>query len=157
MKSTGESMGRGADYSEALMKAFISSHVKLPSKGEVFFSLREKDKDLLLPIAREIKSMGYQLSATTGTAAYFNGNGLECTSLRKVHEGRPHCVDHIRKGNVSLVINTTTGRKAIEASFDIRRACIDYSIPCITESDASVAFLIALKKRDEGYFDVTSL
>ena len=157
MKSTGESMGRGADYSEALMKAFISSHVKLPSKGEVFFSLREKDKDLLLPIAREIKSMGYQLSATTGTAAYFNGNGLECTSLRKVHEGRPHCVDHIRKGNVSLVINTTTGRKAIEASFDIRRACIDYSIPCITESDASVAFLIALKKRNEGSFDVTSL
>lgn len=157
MKSTGESMGRGKDYSEALMKAFISSHVKLPSKGEVFFSLREKDKDLLLPIAREIRSMGYQLSATTGTAAYFNEHGLECASLRKVHEGRPHCVDHIRKGNVSLVINTTTGRKAIEASFDIRRACIDYSIPCITESDACVAFLIALKKRNEGSFDVTSL
>lgn len=157
MKSTGESMGRGSDYSEALMKAFISSHVKLPSKGEVFFSLREKDKDLLLPIAKEIKKMGYQLSATTGTAIYFEQNGLECLSLKKVHEGRPHCVDHIRNGNVSLVINTTTGRKAIEASFDIRRACIDYSIPCITESDASVAFLIALKKRNEGSFDVTSL
>ena len=55
------------------------------------------------------------------------------------------------------IVNTTTGRKAIEASFDIRRACIDYSIPCITESDASVAFLIALKKRNEGSFDVTSL
>lgn len=157
MKSTGESMGRGRDYSEALMKAFLSSHVKLPSKGEVFFSLREKDKPLLLSIAKEIQKMGYQLSATTGTASYFVENGLECLSLRKVHEGRPHCVDHIRKGNVSLVINTTTGRKAIEASFDIRRACIDYSIPCITESDASVAFLIALKKRNEGSFDVTSL
>lgn len=157
MKSTGESMGRGSDYAEALMKAFISSHVKLPSKGEVFFSLREKDKDLLLPIAKEIQKMGYQLSATTGTAAYFEKSGLKCTSLRKVHEGRPHCVDHIRAGNVSLVINTTTGRNAIEASFDIRRACIDYSIPCITESDASVAFLIALKKRNEGSFDVTSL
>lgn len=157
MKSTGESMGRGADYSEALMKAFLSSHVKLPSKGEVFFSLREKDKGLLLPIAREMKQLGYQLSATTGTAAYFQENGLECTSLKKVHEGRPHCVDHIRKGNVSLVINTTTGRQAIEASFDIRRACIDYSIPCITESDACVAFMLALKKRNEGSFDVTSL
>ncbi len=157
MKSTGESMGRGTDYSEALMKAFLSSHVKLPSQGEVFFSLREKDKDLLLPIVKEIQKMGYQLSATTGTAAYFEKNGLRCTSLRKVHEGRPHCVDHIRAGNVSLVINTTTGRNAIEASFDIRRACIDYSIPCITESDATVAFLIALKKRNEGSFDVTSL
>ncbi len=157
MKSTGESMGRGSDYSEALMKAFISSHVKLPSKGEVFFSLREKDKDLMLPIAKEIQKMGYQLSATTGTAIYFEDHGLKCISLKKVHEGRPHCVDHIRNGNVSLVINTTTGRKAIEASFDIRRACIDYSIPCITESDAGVAFLIALKKRNEGSFDVTSL
>jgi carbamoyl-phosphate synthase large subunit len=157
MKSTGESMGRGSDYAEALMKAFLSSHVKLPSKGEVFFSLREKDKDLLLPIAREMKQLGYQLSATAGTAAYFQENGLECSSLRKVHEGRPHCVDHIRMGNVSLVVNTTTGRHAIEASFDIRRACIDYSIPCITESDAAVAFLIALKKRNEGSFDVTSL
>lgn len=157
MKSTGETMGRGKDYSEALMKAFISSNVNLPSKGEAFFSLREKDKKEMLILAKEMSKMGFTLSGTTGTAKYFQENGLNCLSLRKVHEGRPHCVDHIRQGNVAMVINTTTGRKSIEASFDIRRACIDYSIPCITESDAAEAFLLALKKKNEGSFEVQSL
>lgn len=157
MKSTGETMGRGKDYSEALMKAFISSHVNLPSQGEAFFSLREKDKSEMLVLAKEIASMGFVLSATTGTAKYFQDHGLKCLALKKVHEGRPHCVDHIRQGNVDLVINTTTGRKSIEASFDIRRACIDYSIPCITESDAAEAFLLALKKKIEGSFEVQCL
>ncbi|MCK6597630.1 MAG: carbamoyl-phosphate synthase large subunit, partial [Bdellovibrionaceae bacterium] len=157
MKSTGETMGRGRDYSEALMKAFLSSHVNLPAKGEAFFSLREKDKKEMLALAKEMSQMGYKLSATTGTARYFQENGLDCLPLRKVHEGRPHCVDHIRQGNVAMVINTTTGRKSIEASFDIRRACIDYSIPCITESDAAEAFLLALKKKSEGSFDVERL
>lgn len=157
MKSTGESMGRGNDYSEALMKAFVSSHMKLPSRGEIFFSLKEQDKEELLSVAKNLKQMGYQLSATTGTAKYFNEKGLECLSLRKVHEGRPHCVDHIRKGQVALVVNTTKGRQAIEASFDIRRACIDYSIPCITEADAVAAFLMALKKGNEGSINVSPL
>lgn len=157
MKSTGETMGRGRDYSEALMKAFISSHVNLPSNGEAFFSLREKDKSEMLVLAKEMHKMGFTLSGTTGTAKFFQDNGLQCLALRKVHEGRPHCVDHIRQGNVDLVINTTTGRKSIEASFDIRRACIDYSIPCITESDAAEAFLLALRKKIEGSFDVQCL
>lgn len=157
MKSTGETMGRGQDYSEALMKAFISSNVNLPARGEAFFSLREKDKEEMLVLAKEMSKMGFTLSGTTGTAKYFQDHGLKCLALRKVHEGRPHCVDHIRQGNVALVINTTTGRKSIEASFDIRRACIDYSIPCITESDAAEAFLLALKKKNEGSFSVQSL
>jgi carbamoyl-phosphate synthase large subunit len=111
----------------------------------------------MLVLAKEIASMGFVLSATTGTAKYFQDHGLKCLALKKVHEGRPHCVDHIRQGNVDLVINTTTGRKSIEASFDIRRACIDYSIPCITESDAAEAFLLALKKKIEGSFEVQCL
>ncbi len=146
MKSTGESMGRGRDYAEALAKAFISSHYRFPIKGEVFFSVREKDKNLMLSLARKISSMGYRLSATRGTAKFLQDQGLECVGHKKVHEGRPHCVDHIRSGNVSFVINTTTGRRSIEASFDIRRACIDYSIPCLTESDAAEAFVHALER-----------
>lgn len=157
MKSTGESMGRGRDYSEALMKAFISSHIRLPEKGEVFFSLRDKDKPEMLTLAKELHSMGYTISATTGTAQYFKDNGLEALSLRKVHEGRPHCVDRIRSGEVSFVVNTTRGRTSIEASFDIRRACTDYSIPCLTESDAAEAFVLALKNSRSGKFDVSPL
>jgi carbamoyl-phosphate synthase large subunit len=146
MKSTGESMGRGSDYGEALMKAMISTHMKFPTKGEVFFSLREKDKIELLPLAKDLVSMGYHLSGTKGTALFFREQGLECLELKKVHEGRPHCVDRIRSGQVSIVINTVRGRRSIEASFSIRRACIDYNMPCLTESDAAEAFLIALKK-----------
>ena len=151
MKSTGESMGRGRNYSEALSKAFLSSHIRLPKMGQVFFSLRDKDKESMLGLARELQKMGYGVSATTGTAHFFNEKGVNCLSLRKVDEGRPHCVDKIRSGEVAFVINTTSGRRAIEASFDIRRACTDYNIPCLTESDAAEAFILALKnERNES-------
>lgn len=145
MKSTGESMGRARTYSEALMKAFLSSHITLPSKGEVFLSLRDKDKGQLLDTVTALEKMGYTFSATSGTAAWLNESGIKCLSLRKVHEGRPNCVDRIRSGQIALVFNTTTGRRSVEASFDIRRACTDYSIPCITESDTAEAFLLALQ------------
>ncbi len=157
MKSTGESMGRGADYSEALLKAFLSSHVKLPKSGEVFLSLREKDKELMLPLAKELLGMGYTISATRGTAQFLGDNDLPCVIVRKVFEGRPNCVDRIRTGKVSFVINTTSGRKAIEDSFSIRRSCIDYAIPCVTETDAAEALLLAIKKARTGEFDVNPL
>jgi len=157
MKSTGETMGRGADYSEALMKAFISSSYRLPLSGEVFISLREKDKEPLMKLVRELQGMGYTFSATSGTAQFLQSRGLNCEVLRKVHEGRPHCVDRIRQGQVAFVINTTTGRTAIEASFDIRRACTDLNIPCLTESDAAEAFLIALKRAQSGDFKTQPL
>jgi carbamoyl-phosphate synthase large subunit len=157
MKSTGETMGRGKDYSEAMLKAFASSDLQMPMEGEVFLSLREKDKTELLPLVKDLKAMGYTLSATSGTATYLQEQGLDCESVRKVHEGRPHCVDRIRSGEVAFVINTTSGRTSIEASFGIRRSCVDYSIPCITESDAAEAFVIALKKRKQGEFSVKPL
>jgi carbamoyl-phosphate synthase large subunit len=157
MKSTGETMGRAETYSEALVKAFISTNLVLPSSGEVFLSLRDKDKEPLLPYLNNLKSMGYRFSATRGTAEYLLEKGFECLALNKVHEGRPHCVDRIRSGEVQFVINTTAGRHAIEASFAIRRACTDYSIPCLTESDAAEAFVLALEKSKTGRFDVSPL
>lgn len=157
MKSTGESMGRGKDYAEALSKAFLSSNIRLPKTGQVFFSLRDQDKELMMPLARELQRMGYGVSATTGTANFFNEKGINCLSLKKVDEGRPHCVDKIRSGEVAFVVNTTSGRRAIEASFDIRRACTDYNIPCLTESDAAVAFVLALKNERTGASSVESL
>jgi carbamoyl-phosphate synthase large subunit len=144
MKSTGESMGRGADYSEALLKASISSHIHIPPTGEVFLSLRDKDKEELLPLVKSLVAMGYQLTATLGTSRFLYEEGIDCIPVKKVHEGRPNCVDRIRSGQVALVINTTSGRRSIEASFDIRRSCIDFAIPCITESHAAEALLTAL-------------
>jgi carbamoyl-phosphate synthase large subunit len=157
MKSTGETMGRGADYAEAMLKAMVSCNLHLPTEGEVFLSLREKDKEELLPLMRDLHGMGFKLSATRGTADFLQDQGIECEVVRKVHEGRPNCVDRIRSGEVAFVINTTSGRTSIEASFGIRRSCVDYSIPCITESDAAEAFVLALKKRKQGDFSVNPL
>jgi carbamoyl-phosphate synthase large subunit len=157
MKSTGESMGRGHDYSEALLKAFITANVKLPKNGEVFLSLRDKDKDLMLPLAKDLLKLGYTISATRGTAHFLGDHDIPCVIVRKVYEGRPNCVDRIRTGKVAFVINTTSGRKAIEDSFSIRRSCIDYAIPCVTESDAAEALLTAIKKARTGEFDVKPL
>lgn len=157
MKSTGESMGRGHNYPEALSKAFLSSNIKLPRTGQVFFSLRDKDKEGMITLAKELQRMGYGVSATTGTANFFNEHGVNCMALRKVDEGRPHCVDKIRSGEVAFVINTTSGRRAIEASFDIRRACTDYNIPCLTESDAAEAFVLALQNQKNDSSSVESL
>ncbi len=157
MKSTGEAMGRGKDYSEALMKAFVSSQMELPVKGEVFFSLREKDKEVLLPVAKSLVEMGYTLSATSGTASFLYENGVDCIPVKKVHEGRPNCVDRIRSGRVDLVINTTSGRESLEASFSIRRSCTDFAVPCVTEDHAAEALAIAIRSQKTGQFDVYPL
>ncbi|MBC7421755.1 MAG: carbamoyl-phosphate synthase large subunit [Bdellovibrio sp.] len=157
MKSTGETMGRATTYSEALVKAFVSSSLNLPAHGEVFLSLRDKDKTPLLPLFKNLQNMGYKFSATRGTADYLGQNGVECLALNKVHEGRPNCVDRIRSGQVNFVINTTSGRQSLEASFDIRRACTDYSIPCLTESDAAEAFVMALEKSKTGRIEVSHI
>jgi carbamoyl-phosphate synthase large subunit len=154
MKSTGETMGRGADYGEAMLKALVSSNYSFPQSGEVFLSLREKDKVEMLDVAKDLVKMGYTLSATGGTYKFLVGSGVACEEVRKVHEGRPNCVDRIRSGQVAFVINTTSGRQSIEASFGIRRSCIDYTIPCITESDAAHAFMLALKRSKDKEFTV---
>lgn len=157
MKSTGETMGRATTYSEALVKAFLSSNLSLPSQGEVFLSLRDKDKSPMLSMFKTLKKMGYQFSGTRGTSEFLNKHGVECLALNKVHEGRPNCVDRIRSGQVNFVINTTLGRQSLEASFDIRRACTDYSIPCLTESDAAEAFVMALEKSNTGRIEVSHI
>src|SRR5690606_3479316 len=106
---------------------------------------------------KELQDMGYKLSATGGTARFLSDNGLTVELVKKVHEGRPNCVDRIRSRQVSLVINTTSGRQSVEASFGIRRSCVDYSIPCLTESDAARAFFLAVVKHRRGDISVAPL
>ncbi len=157
MKSIGEVMGRGPSYSEAILKALYSSHLHLPKSGEVFLSLRDKDKEELLPIAKQLLEMGYTLSATGGTADFLNSHAVNCLRVKKVREGRPHCVDRIRSGQVAFVINTTSGRRSIEISFSIRRSCLDYGVPCITESEAAKAVVFALHKTRKKSFSIEPL
>ena len=147
MKSIGEVMGRGGDYPSALVKALVSSQLKLPEKGEIFLSLRDKDKNLLLPDIRALAKEGYSFSATGGTARFLQSHNIKCEQVKKVREGRPHCVDRISSGQVALALNTTTSKSAaVQASFGIRRSCIDFNVPCLTETHAIKAFIMALKQ-----------
>lgn len=157
MKSTGESMGRGSNFPEALLKAFQGSDFPIPSDGEVFMSLREKDKTELLPLAKKLSELGFSLTGTKGTAEFFTEKGLNCETVNKVLEGRPHCVDRIRSGKVDLVINTTSGRQSINASYSIRRSCTDFSVPCLTESEAAKAYVLALAENKSGNVNVEPL
>ena len=157
MKSIGEVMGRGSDYPTALTKALISSHFHFPDKGEVFLSLRDKDKMHLLSDIQSLVKAGYTLSATKGTADFIQNHGLKCEYVKKVLQGRPHCVDRIISGKVALVFNTTSKNSSIQSSFSIRRSCIDYNIPCLTEAHAIQAFVMALIQKKKQSLNVKHL
>ena len=157
MKSIGEVMGRGDNYPMALTKALISSHFHFPKGGEVFLSLRDKDKMFLLSDIQNLVKAGYSLSATKGTADFMKKHGLPCEYVRKVLQGRPHCVDRITSGKVALVFNTTSKNSSVQASFSIRRSCIDYNIPCLTEAHAIQAFVMALIEKQKQELKVQAL
>ncbi len=157
MKSIGEIMGRAKNYSTALVKALVSSQLNLPQKGEIFLSLRDKDKPLLLSAIQDLVREGYTLSATGGTSSFLQAHGLSCVSVKKVHEGRPHCVDRITSRKIVLVLNTTSKSSSIQASFGIRRSCIDYNIPCLTEEHVIKSFVIALKEKNKNHIVVRHL
>ena len=157
MKSIGEVMGRGKDYPMALTKALISSHFHFPKPGEVFLSLRDKDKMALLSDIQSLAQAGYTFSATGGTADFMQKHGLPCEYVKKVLQGRPHCVDRITSGKVVLVFNTTSKSSSIQASFSIRRSCIDFNIPCLTETHAIQAFITALIAKQKNKMEVQPL
>lgn len=157
MKSIGEVMGRGEVYPVALTKALVSSGFHFPKKGEIFLSLRDKDKITLLASIQDLFEAGYTLSATEGTAAFLQKHGLQCEYVKKVLQGRPHCVDRIISGKVALVFNTTSSSSSIQASFSIRRSCIDYNIPCLTEAHVIQAFTMALLEQKRNKLNVTPL
>ncbi|MBC6415506.1 MAG: carbamoyl-phosphate synthase large subunit [Bdellovibrionales bacterium] len=157
MKSIGEVMGRDKSYSLALTKALISSDFQFPEKGEIFLSLKEKDKIFLLPHIQDLVKSGYTLSGTRGTADFLNTHGLRCLTVKKVIEGRPHCVDRILSGKIVVVFNTTSENSSIKASFSIRRSCIDHNIPCLTEAHAIQAFIITLIQKKKNKIEVFPL
>lgn len=157
MKSIGEVMGRGENYSEALVKALLSSQFKLPKEGEVFLSLSDRDKELVLKDIEKLSGLGYRFSATRGTAKWLQSQNIKCLKVKKVHEGRPHCVDRITSGQVSVVFNTTFGRRSIDASFSIRRSCIDHGVPCLTHINSIKAFVLALSSGPQKNFSVKYL
>ncbi|NNM51203.1 MAG: carbamoyl-phosphate synthase large subunit [Pseudomonadales bacterium] len=128
MKSTGEVMGVGATFAEAFHKAVLGSNEKLPEGGRAFLSVRDSDKVHLPEIGHALTSLGFDLVATRGTQRDLEAAGIKCGRVNKVTEGRPHIVDMLKNGEISLIINTTEGKQATQDSFSIRRSALQAKV-----------------------------
>jgi len=157
MKSTGEVMGLDASFERAFAKSQLGAGVKLPDAGTVFLSVRDADKVGLVPMARRLTDMGFAIMATRGTAARIRDAGLAVRVVNKVLEGRPHCVDAIRSGEVQLVINTAGSAQSVTDSFDIRRSALLHGVPHYTTIAGARAAVHAIAALKAGTLEVAPL
>ncbi|HVY94495.1 MAG TPA: carbamoyl-phosphate synthase large subunit [Bryobacteraceae bacterium] len=157
MRSTGEVMGVGQNFGEAFAKAQLSAGTPLPDKGTVFISVNSRYKDVVAPIARRFAELGFDLVATRGTAAYLQAAGLTCKTVFKVNEGRPNAVDLLKAGSIQLIVYTTTGALSFEDEKSIRRAAVQYRVPCITTLSGARAAVEAVASRQRDPIRVWSL
>ena len=150
MKSTGEVMGIDADIGLAYAKAQMAAPPALPRGGNVFISVKDTDKQRVVPLARDYMKLGFGIIATSGTAAVLENAGVNLTRVFKLREGRPHVIDRIKNGDVQLIINTPSGKIPREDEVRMRAAARSLKIPIITTmraADASVAGIASLQKK----------
>src|SRR4030095_7168800 len=120
----------------------------LPESGTAFISVNNLDKPNVLPVARQLAELGFQLVGTRGNAAHLRAHGLEADIIFKVNEGRPHVGDELLNRRIALVINTPLGRESFFDDWTVRRAPILHGVPCITTltgAAAAVSAIAALK------------
>ena len=157
MKSTGEVMGLDSSFERAFAKSQLGAGVKLPMEGCVFLSVRDSDKAASISVARRLLDMGFTVMATQGTAGRLREAGLSVRSVNKVLEGRPHCVDAIRSGEVQMVINTAAGAASVADSFDIRRSALTHGVPHYTTIAGARAAAHAIAAMKSGGLEVAPL
>jgi len=150
-------MGSGATFGEAFAKAQMACGSHLPTSGNAFLSVNDRDKATLLPIARDLAALGFKLLATSGTAAYLQQHGLEVKSIYKVNEGRPNAVDYIKNGEIALVVNTPLGKTSFFDEAAIRRAAITYGVPTLTTLSGAAAAVQAIQALRTGQWTLLSL
>ncbi|NQT61387.1 MAG: carbamoyl-phosphate synthase large subunit [Candidatus Marinimicrobia bacterium] len=157
MKSTGEVIGLDSRLGAAFAKAEIGAGNHLPTKGTVFISVNDHDKQNTIDIARDFQEMGFQIMATQGTTEVLRENGLIVQAIHKVNEGRPHVADHIKNGEIQLVINTPMGALAREDEYSIGRAAIRYKIPVITTLSGAKTAIRGIRRLALDDLSVNSL
>lgn len=153
MKSTGEVMGIDEDFGKAYIKSQIAAGQQLPKKGNVFISVRDRDKRAIVFVAKKLQDLGFRISATSGTAAALERNNIKVSVLSKIAEGRPNILDSMKDGKIQLVINTPSGRIPRQDEVKIRSQVILYNIPyttTISGAEATVNGIEALLKKDLG-------
>lgn len=158
MKSTGEVMGIDKDLAHAMAKAQLAAKTLLPKSGKVFLSVKNDDKEALLPIARDLEAIGFDLVATGGTCRYLEEQGVTVKRINKVLEGQPHVLDAIINGEIALMINTTNkSSRAVADAGNIRRMALMNKIPYYTLLTAATAAVQAIKAIQAKDIDVRAL
>ena len=158
MKSTGEVMGVGMTFAEAFVKSQLATGAKLPAGGRAFISVRGGDKEKVQDIARNLAALGFALVATRGTAAALSEAGLAVTAINKVHEGRPHIVDMIKNGEISLIVNTVEDKRGVHDSYTMRNAALQNKITYYTTLAGARAACAGIQHMKElQVYDLQSL
>ena len=157
MKSTGEVMGIDRDFDIAFSKAMLGSGMKLPDTGTAFVSVKDADKDNIIPAVEKMVELGFSIIATGGTAAHLQAKGLPVETVNKVAQGRPHIVDRLLDGDVALVFNTTEGWQSLKDSHSIRATALAKKVPYFTTAAASLAAARSIEAVRGHALEVASL
>ena len=157
MKSTGEVMGIDANFPVAFAKSQLGAGTGLPDGGKLFVSVKDSDKPVIVPAVRTLVALGFDVVATGGTASYLEQQGIPVERVNKVAEGRPHVVDHIIDGEITLIFNTTEGWQSHKDSQSIRRSALNGKVCYFTTAAASLAAAQAIEALRSAELDVRSL
>jgi carbamoyl-phosphate synthase large subunit len=157
MRSTGEVIGLDRSFGVAFAKSQLGSSTQVPKTGTVFVSVRDSDKERILPTMRMLAELGFQIVATAGTQRYLAENGVKATRINKVLEGRPHVVDAIKNGDIHLVFNTTEGAGALSDSRSLRRAALLHKVPYYTTLAGAIAAAEGIQAYIGGDLEVRPL
>jgi carbamoyl-phosphate synthase large subunit len=157
MKSTGEVIGLDKSFGVAFAKSQLGGGTRVPKSGSVFISVRDGDKERILPSIKLLAELGFKVIATGGTQRYLVENGVPSTKINKVLEGRPHIVDAIKNGDVQLVFNTTEGAQALADSRSLRRSALLHKVPYYTTLSGAIAAAEGIKAYLSGDLEVRAL
>ena len=158
MRSTGEVLGLDHSYGMAYFKAQDGAGATLPLTGTVLITVAARDRTgQLLEAARRLAGEGFSIVATDGTAAFLQDNGIEATTILKVHEGRPNIVDAVKNGEIQLIINTPSGKLSAYDDSYIRKAAIRHKVAYLTTVRAAAAAAEGIAARQAGESTVRSL
>ena len=157
MKSTGEVMGLDPDFATAFAKAQLGAGTQLPDGGTAFISVKDSDKAVFLPGARQLVELGFAIVATDGTAVYLESQDVPVERVNKVAQGRPHIVDRVLDRDIALIVNTTEGWQSLQDSKSIRRTALTEQVPYFTTAQASLAAVRAIAALRERGLEVRSL
>ena len=146
MKSTGEVLGVSKNFSDAIVKAFIASGINIPKSGNVLITVRDKDKEEMLPLAKKLFNKGFSIYATKGTAQLLKNNGIDVNVVEKIWEGAESIPNLLQLGKINFIINTPTrGKESNRDGFKIRRLAAESKIPCFTSLDTANALYDAIE------------